>query len=86
MVEFVLFWNVACPVLVIYGDEDRIMPPDRLAELRQRLEQWGVEHRIDIYPGAGHAFSVPFGPLRNDAADRASWPEAVAFFDRHLAP
>ena len=81
---FDLLWNIGCPVLVIYGDQDPIMAPGRLAELRRRLEQWHVEHEIRIYEGAGHAFGAPFGPLRHDAADRASWQDAFGFLTRRV--
>jgi carboxymethylenebutenolidase len=79
-----LLWNVACPVLVIYGDEDPIAPPEMIDDLRRRFEQWHIEHQINIYPGAGHAFSAPVPPLRHDAADKASWADAVAFVRERL--
>jgi carboxymethylenebutenolidase len=77
-----LLWNVACPVLLIYGDQDFLF--DLVPDIRHRFEQWGVQHEIKIYEGAGHAFSAPVPPLRNDAADKASWPEALEFAARHL--
>jgi carboxymethylenebutenolidase len=78
-----LLWNVACPFLLIYGDEDFLFP--LVDEFRRRFEQANVEHQINIYPGAGHAFSAPVPPLRNDAADKASWVDALEFLDRHMA-
>lgn len=44
----------------------------------------GDRHRLAVYPGAGHAFCAPVPPMRDDAADRASWSEATAFLARHL--
>jgi len=80
-----LLWSLRCPTLFIYGDQDEVMPAAQVEDLRGRLTQWGVDHQINIYPGAGHAFSAPVAPLRNDAADRASWPDAVQFLQRHTA-
>jgi carboxymethylenebutenolidase len=80
-----LIWELTCPSLFIYGDQDATMPPERLADLRRRIEQWQVPAEIKLYPGAGHAFSVPWGPLRHDAADAASWPDAVAFLQAHTS-
>jgi carboxymethylenebutenolidase len=77
-----LLWNVAGPVLLIYGDQDPLF--DLVPEIRRRLQQWHVEHEIRIYDGAGHAFSAPVLPLRHDEADKASWPDALAFAARHL--
>ncbi|MCW2524449.1 MAG: dienelactone hydrolase family protein [Frankiales bacterium] len=80
-----LLWAIRCPVLVIYGDQDDIMPAAGIADLRERFTRWGVDHEIRVYAGAGHAFSAPVAPLRNDAADRLAWPDAVGFLDSHLA-
>jgi carboxymethylenebutenolidase len=77
-----LLWNVQCPFLLIYGDQDPYV--GTFEEIARRFDQWGVEHEVRIYPGAGHAFSAPVAPLRNDAADHASWADALAFLARHL--
>lgn len=81
-----LLWNVACPLDIVYGDQDPVMQPDRMTDLRRRLEQWGIEHELRVYPGVGHAFSAPRGPLRHDAADRDSWPRVAAALDARLRP
>lgn len=81
-----LLWNIAGPVLMIYGDADPIMPPELLAEYRRRLEQWHIPHDIRIYPGAGHAFSAPAPLMHDAAATRASWDHAVAFVAAALGP
>jgi carboxymethylenebutenolidase len=77
-----LLWNIACPVLLIYGDRDFLF--DLVPEIRRRFEQWHVQHEIRIYQGAGHAFSAPVPPLRHDAADKAAWADALAFAARQL--
>jgi carboxymethylenebutenolidase len=76
-----MLWNAACPILLLLGDEDQLLV-EMLPEFRRRFEQWEVDHEIKIYPGAGHAFSAPVPPLRNDAADRASWSDAIAFLGK----
>ncbi|MGD9796774.1 MAG: dienelactone hydrolase family protein [Acidimicrobiia bacterium] len=80
-----LLWNVACPVQLIYGDQDAGLVA-LAPEIIRRFERYGVEHRVDVYEGAGHAFSAPDPPLRHDAADRASWADATAFAAAHLRP
>jgi carboxymethylenebutenolidase len=77
-----LLWSITCPVLVIYGGADPIGPPEFIADLTNRFERWGIDHQINIYPGAGHAFSAPVAPLRHDAADAASWVDALDFLAR----
>ena len=80
-----MVWNIACPVLVIYGDQDHIMPPELLAELRGNFAQWKIENEIHIYPGAGHAFSAPAPHMHNAEAATRSWTVASAFVGKHLA-
>jgi carboxymethylenebutenolidase len=78
-------WNIACPVQLIYGDQDAglvALSP----EIRRRFERYGIEHRIDVYEGAGHAFSAPDPPLRHAAADEASWADAISFVGAQLRP
>jgi carboxymethylenebutenolidase len=78
-----LLWQLTCPTLFIYGDEDLVMPPELLGDLRARIDQWEVDAEVRIYPGAGHAFSAPWGPLRHDEADRRAWSDAQDFLVRH---
>jgi carboxymethylenebutenolidase len=78
-----LLWSVACPLLLLYGDRDPVWA-GVAEETRRRLDQWEVGHEIRIYQGAGHAFSAPVPPLRHDAADAASWADALEFLGRHL--
>jgi carboxymethylenebutenolidase len=79
-----LLWNMACPLLLIYGDQDELLV-GQMPDIRRRLEQWHIDHEIRVYEGAGHAFSAPVPPLRNDAADVASWADALAFATRRLS-
>jgi carboxymethylenebutenolidase len=76
-----LLWNISSPVLIIYGDQDEMLV-GMMPEIRRRLEHWQIEHELRVYPGAGHAFSAPVPPLRNEAADIASWADALAFLRR----
>lgn len=79
-----LVWALRCPVLVHYGDEDAVMSPERLADLRDRLARAGDRNRLVVHPGAGHAFTAPVAPLRHEEADRAAWAETTAFLAAHL--
>jgi carboxymethylenebutenolidase len=81
-----VLWMLDAPTLFIYGDEDVVMPPDRLAELRSRIEQWSVPAEVRLYPGADHAFTVPFGPLQNADAAAVANRDADEFLARVLSP
>jgi carboxymethylenebutenolidase len=73
-----LVWNLDCPLFLIYGGQDPVMPPDLLATLRGRLEQWGIDHTIRIFPGCGHSFGAPIQGRHDPAAYRQAWDEALA--------
>ncbi len=81
-----LMWNIPCPVMVIYGDEDYLMPPPLLEQLRANLVKWNIEHEIIVYPGAKHAFTAPSPEMHHAAATADSWKAANAFLAKHLAP
>ena len=79
-----LMWNVRCPTLLIYGDQDVIMPPERLHDLGQRVRRWGVDMEIASYAGAGHAFCTDYPGFLHAHAARQAQADALAFAGRHL--
>jgi carboxymethylenebutenolidase len=74
-----LLWGIRARTLVLYGDQDVVMPADRLAELRRRLATWRVPHEVEIYPGAGHAFCSEAPILFHQRPADDGWRRAVGF-------
>lgn len=84
----------ACPIVASFGADDRTLR-GAAAQLEQQLEERGIPHDVEEYPGAGHAFANqfpgPFGALarvagfgyRQDAAEDA-WRRVTRFFAEHL--
>jgi len=79
-----LLWQLTCPALFLYGDQDKLMPSDVLADLRARIDYWRVDAQVKMYPGAGHSFTCPRGPMRNAEADRAAWNDAITFLSEQM--
>jgi carboxymethylenebutenolidase len=79
-----LAWNIACPVMIAYGDRDEVVNPEELAGIQSRLQVWGIEHEIKVYPGAGHAFSSPGYVGYDAAAADSAWKDGVRFVIDHL--
>lgn len=48
------------PMLLVYGQADRLVPPDQAKQLRAALEKAGVPHRL-ILLQAGHGFGLRVG-------------------------
>jgi carboxymethylenebutenolidase len=74
-----LMWGIRAQTLVLYGDDDVVMPAQRLAELRRRLEIWHVPHEVAIFAGAGHAFCSEVSLLFHQESANAGWQRALAF-------
>ena len=70
--------RVRCPVLLVYGEEDRLVPPRFVERLIEALPPGGEVFRA---PGAGHCHheNEPAAVLREEY--RRRWTQ---FFDRHL--
>ncbi len=79
-----LLWQLTCPALFLYGDQDKLMPSDVPADLRARIDYWRVNAQVKMYPGAGHSFTSPRGPMRNAEADRAAWNDAITFLSEQM--
>lgn len=62
------------PFLILHGDQDRVVPLQQSQWLYQQLRRAGVEAKLYVVNGAGHAF-------HNETANRL----IIEFFDQHLA-
>ncbi|MFF2808345.1 alpha/beta fold hydrolase [Streptomyces sp. NPDC058000] len=51
--------GIACPTLVLHGDQDRLTPPDNVPLLAARIPR----SRTHLFPGARHAYFVTCRPL-----------------------
>jgi carboxymethylenebutenolidase len=71
-----------CPTLAFFGADDAFVP---LADVREFEARIGPEHRVVVYPGAGHAFlnDTRAEMYRPDAA-RDAWARMLDWFATHL--
>jgi carboxymethylenebutenolidase len=79
--------NLRAPLLLIYAENDKGVPPEQGRQLEQQLKKIGKNVELVIYPGAGHAF---FNDTRKEvhkpdaAAD--AWRRTVDLFRTALSP
>jgi carboxymethylenebutenolidase len=67
------------------ADNDQSSPPEAVRALEVALTEAGVEHQIELYPGAKHGFAVPDFPVYDEAAAERQWGRILALFRRaHL--
>ncbi len=76
--------DLSCPLLGLFGYEDKFPTPEEVAELDRVLTQLGKEHEFHSYPGAGHAFFAPNRPSYRVEAANDGWQRIWSFLGKHL--
>ena len=77
--------DLSCPLLGIFGAEDRMPTPAETATLSEALDAAGKAHEFHTYEGAGHAFMATDRPNYRVEAATDAWRRIYLFFGRHLA-
>ncbi len=73
------------PVLGIYGENDQSIPLDQVRGFELAMQARGVENRVTIYPGVGHAF-VNSQTLAQPGPAQEAWIEMLNFLNQQLKP
>jgi carboxymethylenebutenolidase len=77
--------DLRCPLLGLFGADDKNPSPDEVAELDRLLTEAGKEHEFHVYGGAGHAFFATDRPAYRPEAAKDGWQRIWDFFGRHLS-
>jgi carboxymethylenebutenolidase len=77
--------DLSCPLLGLFGADDKSPTPDQVAELEKALIEHGKTYEFHSYEGAGHAFFDPDRPSYRPEAALDGWRKIHDFFGRHLA-
>ncbi|TDC83689.1 dienelactone hydrolase family protein [Actinomadura sp. 7K507] len=77
--------DLSCPLLGLFGEDDRFPAPEEVATLDAELTRLGKEHEFHSYPGAGHAFFAVERPAFRPEAARDAWAKIFDFYGRHLS-
>jgi len=73
------------PVLGIFAENDKFVPPEAVRELEASLRERGKQVETHIYPGTDHAFFNDTRPEVYDAEAAAdAWRRTIEFFRQHL--
>jgi carboxymethylenebutenolidase len=71
-----------CPTIAFFGADDPYVPLDDVRAFETRV---GGEHRVVVYPGAGHAFLNDTRPeMYRPEAARDAWARMLDWFGSHL--
>jgi carboxymethylenebutenolidase len=74
-----------CPLLGLFGADDKFPSPDQVAELEEALKAAGKTYEFHIYEGAGHAFFSVNRPAYRPEAATDGWEKIFAFYGKYLA-
>lgn len=77
--------RLSCPLLGLFGAEDRYPSPEQNAELERMLTKLGKTFEFHTYDDAGHAFFAVDRPSYRPQAAMDGWQRVLGWFDRHLS-
>jgi carboxymethylenebutenolidase len=77
--------QLRAPFLGHFGDMDRLISAEEIAEFRERLRGAQCHYEVRTYEGAPHAFDEWFRPpVFRPVASAAAWNSTLVFLDWHL--
>lgn len=76
--------QLKAPVLGLYGAEDGSIPVEQVRAMEAALRQASIEHQIEVYDGAGHAFFNDTRESYRPEAASDAWQRALAWLREHL--
>lgn len=77
--------ELRCPLLGLFGAEDRYPSPDHVAELDRLLTEAGKDHEFHTFSDAGHGFFATDRPSYRPEAAKEGWRLVLDFYRRHLS-
>jgi carboxymethylenebutenolidase len=79
--------NLACPLLGLFGEDDKMPGPEETAGIAAVLDRLGKSYEFHTYhyPGAGHGFFAVDRPSYRVEAANDGWGQVFGWFGRYLA-
>ena len=77
--------NLRCPLLGLFGAEDKHPAPEHVRMTEDELDKHGKAHEFHTFEGAGHGFFATDRPMYRVEAANQGWKLIFGFFERHLS-
>jgi len=76
--------DLSCPLLGLFGNEDRAPSPEQVDQHEAELKKHGKDYAFHRYDGAGHGFFYYHRPMYRVEQALDGWEKIFAFFGKHL--
>ncbi len=77
--------DLSCPLLGLFGKDDKYPSPEQVTELEEELKARGKTYEFHSYEGAGHAFFQVDRPSYRPEAAMDGWQRIWSWFGQHLS-
>ena len=75
--------DVHCPVLALYGGQDKSITPEEIQKRDDVCKAAGKTCESKVYPDAQHGFMADYRPSYNADAAKDGWAMALAWFKKY---
>ena len=76
--------DLNCPVLGLFGNEDRSPTAEQVDQHEAALKEHGKEYEFHRYDDAGHGFFYHHVPMYRQAQAVDGWNKIWAFLEKHI--
>ena len=76
--------KLPCPVIGIFGNEDRSPTAEDVNILEEELKRCGKDYEFYRYDGAGHGIWYYHAPMYRQEQAMDSWEKVFAFLEKNL--
>jgi carboxymethylenebutenolidase len=76
--------DLTCPILGIFGNEDKNPPPEQVDQHEEELKKHGKQYEFHRYDGAGHGFFYYHAPAYRQQQAMDAWGKVFAFLETNL--
>jgi carboxymethylenebutenolidase len=76
--------DLACPLLGLFGADDKNPTPEQVAQHEQALKQHGKTYEFHMYPQAGHGFFYYDKPAYRQEQAVDGWKKIFVFLEKYL--
>ncbi len=77
--------DLSCPILGLFGAEDRSPTPEQVAQHEEELKKHGKNYEFHMYPNAGHGFFYYDRSAYRQEQAVDGWKKIFVFLEKYLS-